>query len=166
MSAVPHPWDTRDLEQNWQGYFVPGTSILRSRVGALTREELRDAENDLVEARVIELREAPDLLGNRSYDLVYLQAIHRQLFQYVYEWVETCGPSASRRATSPSVHRAASTSPWTTSPQRLIAMNRVVSVDDGDQIGDGASGVALWEGLWHLRATNYRHGIGLNKLRS
>lgn len=66
MSTVPHPWDTGDLEQNWQGYFVPSTSILRNRVGALTREELRDAENDLVEARVIELREAPELLGNRS----------------------------------------------------------------------------------------------------
>jgi cell filamentation protein len=47
---------------------------------------LRDAENDLVEARVIELREAPDLLGDRSYDLAYLRAIHRQLFQDVYVW--------------------------------------------------------------------------------
>jgi cell filamentation protein len=83
---VPHPWDTGDLEQNWQGYFVPGTSILRNRVGAQTREELQDAENDLVEARIIELREAPDLLGTRSYDLSYLQAIHRQLFQDVYVW--------------------------------------------------------------------------------
>ena len=83
---MPHPWDTGDLERNWQGYFVPGTSILRNRVGAQTVDALRDAENDLVEARVIELREAPDLLGDRSYDLAYLQAIHRQLFQDVYDW--------------------------------------------------------------------------------
>ncbi|MFV8314951.1 Fic/DOC family protein [Mycobacterium sp. 23] len=83
---MPHPWDTGDLERNWQGYFIPGTSILRNRVGALTPEALRDAENDLVEARVIELREAPELLGDRTYDLTYLRAIHRQLFQDVYTW--------------------------------------------------------------------------------
>jgi cell filamentation protein len=59
---------------------------LRNRVGARTLDSLRDAENDLVEARVIELREAPDLLGDRSYDLAYLRAIHGQLFQDVYVW--------------------------------------------------------------------------------
>jgi hypothetical protein len=69
---VPHPWDTGDLERNWQGYLIPGTSILRNRVGAQTPDALRDAENDLVEARVIELREAPDFLGDRTYDLAYL----------------------------------------------------------------------------------------------
>jgi len=83
---VPHPWDTGDLERNWQGYFIPGTSILRNRVGARTLDALRDAENDLVEARVIELREAPELLGDRTYDLAYLRAIHLQLFQDVYVW--------------------------------------------------------------------------------
>lgn len=55
-------------------------SVLRNRVGARTHAELRDAENDLVEARVIELREDPNLLGDRT-DLAYLRAIHRQLFQ-------------------------------------------------------------------------------------
>ena len=48
-------------------------------------------------ARVIELREAPDLLGDRSYDLSYLRAIHRQIFQDVYDWTGMCGPSASTR---------------------------------------------------------------------
>lgn len=83
---MPHPWDTGDLEQNWRGYFIPGTNLLRNRVGAQTAEALRDAENDLVEARVIELRESPEILGDRSYDLPYLRAIHRQLFQDVYVW--------------------------------------------------------------------------------
>lgn len=83
---MPYPWDTGDLERNWQGYFIPGTRILRNRVGAQSYEGLRDAENDLVEARIIELREAPDLLGDRTYDLTFLCAIHRQLFQDVYEW--------------------------------------------------------------------------------
>jgi len=83
---VPHPWDTGDPDKNWQGYFIPGTSVLRNRVGAQTLDALRDAENDLVEARLIELREAPDLLGDRSYDLEHLRAIHRHLFQDVYDW--------------------------------------------------------------------------------
>ncbi|MDG5486950.1 Fic/DOC family protein [Mycolicibacterium gadium] len=65
---------------------MPGTPVLRNRVGAQTPDELQDAENDLVEARVIELRETADLLGERTYDLVYLCAIHRQLFQDVYAW--------------------------------------------------------------------------------
>jgi cell filamentation protein len=47
---VPHPWDTGDLERNWRGYFIPGTSVLRNRVGARTPKALRDAENDLVES--------------------------------------------------------------------------------------------------------------------
>lgn len=83
---MPHPWDTGDPELNWQGYFIPGTAILRNRVGAQTPEALQDAENDLVESRVIELREAPEILGARTYGLSHLQAIHRQLFQDVYIW--------------------------------------------------------------------------------
>lgn len=83
---MPHPWDTGEPELNWRGYFIPGTKVLRNRVGAQTIEALRDAENDLVEVRLIELREAPELLGDRGYDLAFLQAIHRQLFQDVYPW--------------------------------------------------------------------------------
>ena len=49
-SGVPQPWETGDLEPNWLGYFVPGTSIPRNRVGARTLDALRDAKNDLVEA--------------------------------------------------------------------------------------------------------------------
>lgn len=126
---MPHPWDTGDLERNWQGYFIPGTTILRNRVGAQTVEELRNAENDLVEARVIELREAPDLLGDRTYDLAYLRAIHRQIFQDVYVWagdVRTvglekgdesfCPPgSISQRVTG---YRTAVTTPRATRPRQ------------------------------------------------
>jgi cell filamentation protein len=83
---VAHPWDTGDPDRNWQGYFIPGTRVLRNRIGATTHAELQDAENDLVEARVVELRENPGLLAPCSYDLRFLQAIHRHLFQDVYLW--------------------------------------------------------------------------------
>lgn len=59
--------------------------MLRNKVNALTVEELRDAENDLLEVRLAELRAEPSLV-DRTYDLEHLQAIHRYLFQDVYEW--------------------------------------------------------------------------------
>ena len=82
---MAHPWDTGDPDRNGQGYFVPGSRVLRNRIGATTHSELQDAENDLVKARVLELRENPGLLAH-SYDLPLMQAIHRQLFQDVYLW--------------------------------------------------------------------------------
>ncbi|NLU84712.1 Fic/DOC family protein [Rhodococcus sp. HNM0569] len=85
MSSNP-PWDTGDHQRDWEGYFLPGTEVLRNRVGATTLYELRDAENDLSEFRLLQLRESPDLVAPRSYDLTHLSAIHRQLFQDVYEW--------------------------------------------------------------------------------
>ena len=83
---MPDPWDTGDLERNWLGYFIPGTRVLRNRVGARTFDDLQKAENDLVETGLIELRESPGLLSDRSYDLRFIRAIHRQLFQDVYDW--------------------------------------------------------------------------------
>lgn len=81
-----HPWDTGDPEQNWLGYLIPDTTVLLNRVGATTVEALRDAENDLVEVRVLELRERPSLIGTRTYDLAHMKALHQYLFQDVYDW--------------------------------------------------------------------------------
>lgn len=108
---MQHPWNTGDLETDWQGYFIPGTDVLRNRVGADTIEALSDAENDLVEARIIELRESPGLLGDRTYDLTFLQAIHRQLFQDVYLWagdVRTVGTEKGNQSFCPpgNIHQA------------------------------------------------------------
>lgn len=84
-----HPWEAGSHAKNWSGYFIPGTTVLRNKLGIASAEVLRAAENDLVEARLIELRESPSLLGERNYDLTLLQAIHRHLFQDVYEWAGT-----------------------------------------------------------------------------
>lgn len=59
--------------------------MLRNKVGARTVEELGAAENDLLEYRLAELRERPGLVA-RTYDRAHLKALHRQLFQDVYEW--------------------------------------------------------------------------------
>lgn len=79
------PWETGEAEARWLGYFIPGCQVLRNRVGATTREQLADAENDLVEIRLAELRANLHVV-RRTYDLDHLRALHRVLFQDVYEW--------------------------------------------------------------------------------
>ena len=103
-SRVPHPWDSGSHERNWSGYFIPGTTVLRNKLNISVVGDLRDAENDLVEARLIELREVPELLGERTYDLAFFQAIHRHLFQDVYAWagdLRTVGIEKGRESFCP-----------------------------------------------------------------
>ncbi|MCW2751724.1 MAG: filamentation induced by cAMP protein Fic [Aeromicrobium sp.] len=85
-SDRPWSWEAGDVEDRWVGYLIDPTSdVLRNKVNAVTVEELRVAENDLLEARLAELRSEPTLI-DRTYNLDHLQAIHRYLFQDVYEW--------------------------------------------------------------------------------
>lgn len=80
------PWETGSPETRWSGYFIePGSDVLRNLLGVEDSQVLADAENDLVEFRIAELREQPDRV-QRTFDLPHLQAVHRQLFQDVYEW--------------------------------------------------------------------------------
>jgi cell filamentation protein len=64
-------------------YLDPGTGLLRNRVGARTKDALEEAEGDLSFTRLMQLMEHPP---KSSGDLAELQAIHRYLFQDVYEW--------------------------------------------------------------------------------
>lgn len=64
-------------------YIDPSTGILRNLIGAETRDALSIAEGDLVFARLVQLAERPPA---GTGDLVELQAIHRQLFQDVFDW--------------------------------------------------------------------------------
>ena len=72
-------------EERWQAYLIPGTDVLRNKLGIKTNDELRAAEADLVEVRIAELRAAPDRIA-RTYDLQHLRAVHLQLFQDIYDW--------------------------------------------------------------------------------
>lgn len=79
-------WESGDHEARWNGYFIePGAAVLRNLLGIEDAQILADAENDLVEYRIAELREQPGLV-QRTFDLTHLQALHEQLFQDVYEW--------------------------------------------------------------------------------
>lgn len=65
---------------SWEDYYWPGTDVLRNKLGIRDAEELQRAERRLVEQRLTE--GCPE--GN--FDLDHLRAIHRHLFQDVYEW--------------------------------------------------------------------------------
>lgn len=62
-------------------YLIPGTEVLRNRVGATTASELAAAEADLSFARALQLLDSPAPATN---DLHELMRIHFHLFQDVF----------------------------------------------------------------------------------
>jgi cell filamentation protein len=64
-------------------YLDPETGVLQNKLGIREEEELKAAEASLVAWRSYQLVEKP-IQGH--FDLDHLKAIHRHLFQDVYEW--------------------------------------------------------------------------------
>lgn len=64
-------------------YLDPETGILRNKVGARTQIALDQAEGDLSFARLLQLMDHPP---RATGDLEELRAIHRHLFQDIYDW--------------------------------------------------------------------------------
>jgi cell filamentation protein len=64
-------------------YVYPGTSVLRNALGIRDAEQLHRVEANLTRLRIARLGADP-LPGD--YDLAHLQAIHRALFDGLYEW--------------------------------------------------------------------------------
>lgn len=67
---------SRDLDP----YIYPGTSILRNRLGIFDSSKLDRIERRLVADRIAEG------VPTGAFDLTHLRAIHRHLFQDVYDW--------------------------------------------------------------------------------
>lgn len=66
------------------GYTYPGTDTLKNKLGAASHDELEEREAEYVAGRRIEIeagRGPPP-----QFDAEHLKAIHRHLFQDVYEW--------------------------------------------------------------------------------
>lgn len=61
-------------------YVYPGSSVLRNKFGFTTAERLDAVERELVVQRISEGTPAG------AFDLDHLKAIHRHLFQDVYDW--------------------------------------------------------------------------------
>ncbi len=64
-------------------YLLPGTNVLRNLAGITDPGELVVVENRVTRARIVQLSNDP-LRG--TYDLARLQAIHRHIFQDIYDW--------------------------------------------------------------------------------
>ncbi|MBU4336298.1 MAG: Fic family protein [Actinobacteria bacterium] len=64
-------------------YLDPETGLLRNQDGACTKDALDEAEGDLSFARLMQLMDHPP---KETGDLGELCAIHRHLFQDVYDW--------------------------------------------------------------------------------
>ena len=61
-------------------YVYPGTTILRNKLGIRDAGQLEAFERHVVPQRMAEG------LPTGDFDLAHLQAIHRHLFQDVYDW--------------------------------------------------------------------------------
>lgn len=64
-------------------YVYPGTEVLRNKADLRDADALDAFEADATAVRMLELVDAP-VAGN--FDLLHLCAIHRHLFQDVYDW--------------------------------------------------------------------------------
>ena len=64
-------------------YLYPGTDVLKNIPGIRGAVKLQQFEYEQTASRIVELRRQP--LPER-FDLAQLQAIHKYLFQDVYEW--------------------------------------------------------------------------------
>ena len=77
--------------RTWDDYFIPGTSVLRNIEGITDSEQLRSYEEAQAHVRLVELADAP---VPATFDYDHMTAIHRHIFQDVYEWAreERVGP--------------------------------------------------------------------------
>ena len=64
-------------------YLIPGTKTLKNKLGITGESMLQDAERELTGARIASLVTAP-IAG--KHDLEHLKAIHKHIFQDLYEW--------------------------------------------------------------------------------
>lgn len=64
-------------------YCYPGSDVLKNKMGIRDQDALRRMERRLTMLRILELVEAP-LPGD--FDFRHLKAIHRYIFQDVYDW--------------------------------------------------------------------------------
>ena len=80
----------RKVFRTWEDYFIPGTSVLRNKFttpgnpyGEPDAVKLRFLEEGYASSRILELAQTP-IKGN--FDYAHMKAIHRYIFQDIYEW--------------------------------------------------------------------------------
>lgn len=88
--------------RSWDDYFIPGTSVLRNKFNETDSAKLSAKEEFAAAARLDQLANAP-LPAIFDYD--HMKAIHRHVFQDVYEWAgqERIGPFGKMTKDGPDV---------------------------------------------------------------
>ncbi|WP_053088752.1 hypothetical protein [Rothia mucilaginosa] len=69
--------------EKWEDYYIPGTEVLQNRIGETDPVKLKKLEESKVRGRMLLLVQQP-IRGN--FDFAHMKAIHKFLFQDVYEW--------------------------------------------------------------------------------
>lgn len=67
----------------WASYFYPNTDVLKNKFNIMDHDELKEREAEASFERLVELYENPITGG---FDANHLKAIHRYIFQDVYDW--------------------------------------------------------------------------------
>ncbi|MGZ0145394.1 Fic/DOC family protein [Rhodococcus qingshengii] len=95
--------------RSWDDYYIPGITVLRNTLTSATEphgttdpDKLRQFEERAASVRLIAAKLDP-IRG--SYDYNHLKAIHRALFQDVYDWAgeERTGPLSQMSKSGPAV---------------------------------------------------------------
>lgn len=88
--------------RTWDDYFIPGTSVLRNLANLTDARQLQQYEEAQALVRLAELYRDP-VIGR--FDYAHMKAIHRRIFQDVYEWAghERVGPLTRMTKDGPDV---------------------------------------------------------------
>lgn len=85
---------------DWESYFYPGTTTLRNRFGERDPDVLHAKEYQRATLRELQLR-AGHARVRLTFDEAHVRAIHRHLFQDVYEWAGEFRTVNMRKPDSP-----------------------------------------------------------------
>jgi len=78
-------WVSEPRYYSWADYLYPGSTVLRNRFGATDALRLYVLGYRATTIRELELALEPGLVA-RTFDVEHVKAIHRYLFQDVFEW--------------------------------------------------------------------------------
>jgi cell filamentation protein len=79
------------LPRTWEEYFYPGTDVLRNTRGTRNAAALRTFEEQAARLRMAEIHAQTAIAG--GFDRAHMQAIHRHIFQDVYDWAGEIRPA-------------------------------------------------------------------------
>lgn len=65
-------------------YCYPNTHVLKNKLNITNKNELHNAEQDLICLRILEIEQAHGIPG--KFDTQHLKMIHKHIFQDIYEW--------------------------------------------------------------------------------